>query len=209
MFYSCQDLCSVYFSCQECIFWWRSILSLSWKLKCIKLKQYHFVPVGCNCICLSQITFLSDMLFFLFCLKCHLIWSGKTLHFITREYLVSTSKYCVLTCGTQWLILGFFCCCFFFIYFFFGHGFLYLTSEKSNGTTWKNMSSVAYKWLVWMLGVPKCFYLMTENGRQEFTLVVTCRVNILLVFGKERFRGEVWCLVILVDFCCIYGNGDM
>lgn len=35
------------------------LLSLPWKLKCIKLKQYHFVPVGCNCICLSQITFLS------------------------------------------------------------------------------------------------------------------------------------------------------
>lgn len=33
-------------------------LSLSWKLKCIKLKQYHLDPVCCSSVCLSQITLL-------------------------------------------------------------------------------------------------------------------------------------------------------
>lgn len=30
------------------------LLRLSWKLKCIKLNQYHLDPVCCNSICLTK-----------------------------------------------------------------------------------------------------------------------------------------------------------
>lgn len=124
------------------------LLSLPWKLKCIKLKQYHFVPVGCNCICLSQITFLSVL--FLFCLKSHLIWSGNTLHFVTREYSVCTIEHCVLTCGIQCLVL-----------LLFLTWLPLLDFRKSFGKIRKSTSYMKYRWLVGMLGVPKCFYLIT------------------------------------------------
>lgn len=143
------------------------LLGLSWKLKCKKLKQYHFVPVGCHCICLSQITFLSDVLFFLFWLKSHLVWSGNTLHFVAREYSVSTAEYCVLTRGAQWLVL-----------LFFWYGFFCLTSEKVvaiYGRTW-----APWRRGGWFecLGCPNVLmWSQLEKSTQRFTLAVTCRVN--------------------------------
>lgn len=88
------------------------------------------------------------LLFFLFCLKSYLIWSGNTLHFVAREYSVCTTEYCVLTCGIHWLVM-----------LIFWNVFLCLTSEKVLAKY--RTSYMKYRWLVAMLGVPKCFYLIT------------------------------------------------